>query len=164
MTASTNQNIIVSDDEKLQNEKRRAIYIRPFLLFYVNSLIAEVVFLLVAIFIMSGTDDIINKVLWTLVFCPLGMGGAMGGIVNVFIVDKYYGSKAIYLTTVISVLVLGGCNILCYNLDLVFHFFGASDHPLWFHWRYPMIAFVGYSSGKLLFTDEGQKQLASFGV
>ena len=104
MTASTNQNIIVSDDEKLQNEKRRAIYIRPFLLFYVNSLIAEVVFLLVAIFIMSGTDDIINKVLWTLVFCPLGMGGAMGGIVNVFIVDKYYGSKAIYLTTVISCL------------------------------------------------------------
>jgi hypothetical protein len=60
-------------------QKRRQIYIRPFLLFWLASLLAETVFLAVGIFVMTGTRDLVYKVLWTLVFCPLGMGGALHG-------------------------------------------------------------------------------------
>ncbi|KAI0174965.1 hypothetical protein BJ166DRAFT_621352 [Pestalotiopsis sp. NC0098] len=156
--------IITGESDKAIAEKRRLVYLRPFLLFYLNSLFAEVIFLAVGVFIMTGTRDLIYKILWTLVFCPLGMGGAMGGLVNWFIVDHYYGIKAAHFTGILSLLVLSSCNYLCYNLDRHFGWFGATEHPLWFHWRYPMIWAVGYLNGKLLFTDEGQKRLARMGL
>lgn len=87
----------------------------------------------------SGTKDLYYKVLWTLFLCPLGMGGAMGGLLDFFIVDHYYGSKAVHFTSVIALLVLGSCNYLCFSLDHHFGWFGAESHPLWFNWRYPMI-------------------------
>lgn len=158
------QVVITSDENKEAAAKRRALYVRPFVLFWLNSFIAEVVFLAVGVFIFSGTKDIIYKMLWTLFFCPLGMGGAMGGIVAYFIVDHYYGTKAVQFTTLISLLVFGSCNYLCWNLDHHFGWFGAEAHPLWFHWRYPMILAVGWYNGKLMFTDEGQKTLAGWGV
>ncbi|ETS75467.1 hypothetical protein PFICI_12411 [Pestalotiopsis fici W106-1] len=158
------QVIITGEPDKATAEKRRLVYLRPFILFYLNSLFAEVIFLAVGVFIMTGARDLIYKILWTLVFCPLGMGGAMGGIINVFIVDHYYGTKAVHFTSILSLLVLSSCNYLCYNLDKHFGWFGAADHPLWFHWRYPMIWAVGYFNGKLLFTDEGQKRLARMGI
>ncbi|KAL2219362.1 hypothetical protein M432DRAFT_611057 [Thermoascus aurantiacus ATCC 26904] len=164
MASPEYQVIITSDEEKGVSAKRRAAYIRPFFLFWLSSFIAEVVFLMVGIFIMTGTRDLIYKVLWTLLFCPFGMGGAMGGIIDYFIVDHYYGNKAVYFTALISILVFGSCNYLCYNLDRHFGWFGAAEHPLWFHWRYPMIYAVGWWNGKLLFTDEGQKKLAAWGL
>ena len=87
--ASTNtfQHIITGQDDIKSAQKRRNIYLRPFLLFWFNSLIAEIIFLGVGVFIMTGTRDLFYKVMWTLVFCPLGMGGAMGGLINCFIVD-----------------------------------------------------------------------------
>lgn len=164
MASPEYQVIITSDEEKGVSAKRRAAYTRPFFLFWLSSFIAEVVFLMVGIFIMTGTRDLIYKVLWTLLFCPFGMGGAMGGIIDYFIVDHYYGNKAVYFTALISILVFGSCNYLCYNLDRHFGWFGAAEHPLWFHWRYPMIYAVGWWNGKLLFTDEGQKKLAAWGL
>lgn len=88
----------------------------------------------------------------------------MGGIVSYFIVDKYYGNKAIHFTALISILVFGSCNYLCFSLDHHFGWFGAATHPLWFHWRYTMIYGVGWVNGKLLFTDDGQKKLVRMGV
>ena len=38
------------------------------------------------------------------------MGGTMGGIVDYFFVDHYYGNKAIRFTALITLLVLGSCN------------------------------------------------------
>ncbi|KAF7537304.1 hypothetical protein G7054_g3813 [Neopestalotiopsis clavispora] len=158
------QVIITGESDKATAEKRRPVYLRPFLLFYLNSLFAELIFLAVGVFIMTGTRDLMYKILWTLVFCPLGMGGAMGGLINWFIVDHHYGTKAVHFTAILSLLVLSSCNYLCYNLDKHFGWFGAAEHPLWFHWRYPMIWAVGYLNGKLLFTDEGQKRLARMGL
>ncbi|GAD94769.1 hypothetical protein ANI_1_306114 [Paecilomyces variotii No. 5] len=156
---------IISTDEELKTaRKRRAIYIRPFFLFWFNSLFAEIIFLAVGVFIMTGTRDLFYKVMWTLVFCPLGMGGAMGGLINCFIVDHYYGKKAAHFTGILSLLILSTCNYLCYSLDRHFGWFGASDHPMWFHWRYPMIWGVGYVNGLLLFTDEGQERLTRMGL
>lgn len=104
------------------------------------------------------------KLMWTIFFCPLGMAGAMGGLINAFIVDRHYGSRAAHFCAIMSLLVLGACNDLCYNLDLIFGFFGARDHFWWWHCRYPAIYITGYFTGKLLFTDKGQETLAHWGV
>ncbi|RTE70308.1 hypothetical protein BHE90_015294 [Fusarium euwallaceae] len=164
MTLPQYQVVITDDSSKEQAAKRRAVYIRPFFIFWLTSFVAELFLLGIGVFVMSGFDDLIYKVLWTLVFCPLGMGGAMGGIVNCFIVDHYYGKKACHFTALITVLVLGSCNYLCYNLDHYFGWFGSSGNPMYFHLRYPIIWVIGYYDAKLLFTDEGQAKLASWGV
>ncbi|KAF0328594.1 hypothetical protein GQ607_004006 [Colletotrichum asianum] len=158
------QPIITSPEEKPAASKRRAIYLRPFLLFYINSFIFEVAMLIVSIVFFSGWRDMLPNFMWTIVFCPLGMGGAMGGLINAFIVDRIYGARAVHLAAIMSVLVLGACNDLCYNLDLVFGWFGARDHFWWWHWRYLGIWFVGYTNGKLMFTDQGQETLAGWAV
>ncbi|KAJ5965243.1 hypothetical protein N7481_011957 [Penicillium waksmanii] len=80
MTGSNYQVFISGEQDNKVIEKRRNIYIRPFLLFWLNSLFAEIIFLAVGVFIMTGTRDLFYKVMWTLVFCPLGMGGTMGGV------------------------------------------------------------------------------------
>ncbi|PWY84313.1 hypothetical protein BO83DRAFT_449849 [Aspergillus eucalypticola CBS 122712] len=118
----------------------------------------------VGVCIMTGTRDLFYKVMWTLVFCPLGMGGAMGGLINCFIVDHYYGKKAAHFTGILSLLVLSACNYLCYNLYRHFGWFGANEHLMWFHWRYPMIWTVDYCNGLLMFTDRGQERLARLGL
>ncbi|EIT83382.1 hypothetical protein AO1008_03715 [Aspergillus oryzae 100-8] len=146
---NTYQPIITTADVIKAAQKRRNIYIRPFLLFWLNSLFAEIIFLAIGVFIMTGTRDLFYKVMWTLVFCPLGMGGAMGGLINYFIVDHYYGKKVAHFTGILA---------------LHFGWFGAAEHPMWFHWRYPMIWAVGYGNGLLLFTNEGQEKLARMGL
>lgn len=113
---------------------------------------------------MTGTRDLVYKVFWALVFCPLGMGGAMSGLVNCFIVDHYYGEKVAHFTSVLALLVLSACNYLCYNLDRHLRWFAVSEHLMWFHWRYPMIWAVGYGNGLLLFTKKGQERLARIGL
>lgn len=66
------------------------------------------------------------------------MGGGMGGLVNCFITDKYYGSQAVKFVALLNVLVLGSCNDLCYKLDNYSDYFGSVQHPSWFHFRYPL--------------------------
>ncbi|KAF4466979.1 metallo-beta-lactamase domain [Fusarium albosuccineum] len=158
------QVLITSDDTKAEAAKRRKLYIRPFFLFWLNSFIFEVTMLIISIVVFSGFRDMFPRLMWTIFFCPLGMGGAMGGLVNAFIVDKHYGSRAVHFCAIMSLLVPGACNDLCYNLDLVFGWFGSHDHFWWWHGRYPLIYGVGYMTGKLLFTDKGQEKLAGWGV
>jgi hypothetical protein len=154
----------ISGAETQAYDHARAVYLRPFVLFWLNSLVAETIFLLVGVFIMTGTDDLFHKVLWTLLFCPLGMGGAMGGLIAYFIVDQYQGHRAAHFTAWIGMFVFGSCNYLCYNLDRHFGWFGATEHPWWFHWRYPMIYLVGWTNGKLMFTERGQRKLEGWGM
>ena len=164
MTPVKFQTIITGEDDVHIARKRRAVYLRPFILFYFNSLLAEIFFFTVAVLVMSGTKDLIYKIIWTLVVCPLGMGAAMGSLINVFVVDHHYGSKAVHFTAILTFLVLSACNYLCYSLDYHFGYFGAEKHPMWFHLRYPILYFVGYTNGKFLFTDEGQEKLSRWGL
>jgi hypothetical protein len=115
MAGSNYQALITGEQDSKFAEKRRSIYLRPFVLFWLNSLFAEVTFLAVGVFIMTGTRALFYKVMWTLLFCPLGMGGAMGGLINLFIVDHYYGKKAAHFTGILSLLILSTCNYLSLN-------------------------------------------------
>ncbi|BAE65461.1 unnamed protein product [Aspergillus oryzae RIB40] len=118
-------------EEKEEARKRRLIYIRPFILFWFNSLLAEIFFLLVATLFFSGLREMIYKVLWTLIICPLGMGGAMGGITNYFLVDYYYGKRAVWFTALLTLLVLGSCNYLCFNSSSLVSLEIPSDLHVW---------------------------------
>ncbi|RHZ67155.1 uncharacterized protein CDV56_108776 [Aspergillus thermomutatus] len=61
-----NYQVLISGEQDAKvAEKRRAVYLRPFLLFWLNSLFAEVIFLAVGILIMTGTRDLFYKVMWT---------------------------------------------------------------------------------------------------
>ncbi|POR36965.1 Uncharacterized protein TPAR_02835 [Tolypocladium paradoxum] len=64
--------------------RRRSIYLRPFLLFWLHSFIFEVTALTVSIFVFSGFRDMFPRFMYTIFFCPLGMGGAMGSLINAF--------------------------------------------------------------------------------
>jgi hypothetical protein len=158
--------IVPADVSKEEALKRRQIYLRPFLLYTINSYIAEFLFLTVAIVFFSGWEDIATKLLWTMVVCPLAMGGAMGGLTVVWLTDRYYGRAAIIRSSLLHLVLLGGCNYLCFTLDrLFFGYFGARTHPMWFHLRYPFIFLSGVKSAQQLFTDNGQKELAKlFGI
>lgn len=158
--------IIVTDGDVHESEarKRRQLYIRPFVLFWTTSFAAEVLFLTVAVIFFSGWRDIGYKMIWTLIICPLGMGGTMACLTTFFLVDHYYGRKAVWFTTILALLVFGSCNYLCFALDHYFEYFGSTSHPLWFHLRYPAVILSGWSSGTMLFTDDGQKKLVRLGL
>ncbi|KAI1412250.1 hypothetical protein F5Y13DRAFT_163924 [Hypoxylon sp. FL1857] len=164
MPATSFHPITESEDNKSTPNKWRAVYLRPFVLFWLGSFVFEAAMFLVSIAVFSGFRGLFQKFMWTIIFCPLGMGGAMGGMINYFITDQYYGKKAVLLVAILSILVLGTCNDLCYNLDLIFGWFGATDHFWWWHARYPFIFATGYMNGKLLFTDEGQQALTQWGL
>ena len=77
--------------------------------------------------------NLLYKFLWTVVFCGIGMGATVGAFVNLFIIDKYIGIKAIIFTILLSFATLGIiCNFLCLQLDLHFHYFGAETNPMLF--------------------------------
>ncbi|KAL4998508.1 hypothetical protein BDV10DRAFT_185123 [Aspergillus recurvatus] len=95
---------------------------------------------------------------------PHRMGGAMGGLINAFIVDHYYTAKATHFTGILALLVLSTCYYLCYNLDRQLGWIGAQEHPMWFHWRYQMTCAVGYWNGVLLLTYGGRERLARMGL
>ncbi|KAI8078883.1 uncharacterized protein BX664DRAFT_369286 [Halteromyces radiatus] len=162
----TNYTIIVPTEvSKEEAIKRRQIYLRPFLLYTFNSYLAELLFLVVAIVFFSGLEEIWKKLAWTMILCPIGMGGTMGSLTIFFLTDRYYGREAVIFSTILHFLVMGTCNFLCWNLDRhLGQWFGSASHPLWFHLRYPFIFLLGIPAAQKLFTDEGQKELAKWGI
>lgn len=71
-------------------------------------------FLLVLFGIIFFPDgSIFHKILWTLLFCGIGMGATLGGLINILIIDRFDGIKAIGYTAALSFIILGvACNLL----------------------------------------------------
>lgn len=66
-----NYQVLISGEQDAKvAEKRRAVYPWPFLLFWLNSLFTNVIFLTVSVSVVTEIHNLIYKVLWTLVFCP----------------------------------------------------------------------------------------------
>ncbi|CAF4233463.1 unnamed protein product, partial [Adineta steineri] len=123
-----------TDQESLSStivsaQKRRQYYLRPMKLFIGSSIGAELIFLFISICFFSGFKDIFYKILWTLFFCGIGMGSTMGTLINIFITDRYFNSKAIFGTLILGLIVFGTCNVLCFRLDHHFDYYGAIKYP-----------------------------------
>ena len=111
----------------------RSMYIRPLAYSLGVSIIGEFLLLVIYGIILFPGGNLLNKVLWTLVFCGVGMGATLGTFINLLVVGRYFGKKAIIPTTLLSVFLLGIiCNQLCLTLDSYFGYFGGGEDPLLF--------------------------------
>ena len=145
-------------------QKRRQYYLRPMKLFILSSMGAELLFLLISIGFFSGFKDIFYKIVWTLFFCGIGMGATMGTLINIFITDQYFNSKAIFGSFVLGLIVFGTCNVLCFRLDHHFDYYGAIKYPIFFLSKGFLAGILGsLMNGYLLFSANGQKLLIQMG-
>jgi hypothetical protein len=128
--------------------------------------IGEIFLLILYGLILFPDGSILYKVLWTLVFCGIGMGATLGAFVNILIIDRFDGIKAICLTTTLSFIVIGfACNLLCLNLDRHFHYFGGASNPHLFSFGSIIGSIVGgLVVGGLLFTETGNEYLKKIGI
>lgn len=144
----------------------RASYLRPLKLATVFTVVAELCLLLYYGVYLSNEGSLLNKVLWTLVFCGVGMGLTLGGLIDLFIVDRLRPTAAIWTTMSFSVATLGiGCNALCMVLDRQFRYFGGADNPyLHFLPSFAASIVAGWFLGWLLFAPRGRALLDRIGV
>ena len=94
------------------------------------------------------------------------MGSTIGAAVAVFVEGRLRGARAVVATTLISLVLLGLlCNLLCFNLDHQFHFFGGHENsPLFILNGMVMSAGGGLVLGYLLYTDRGNRLLERTGL
>lgn len=148
---------------KIDNQAVQA-HLRPIKLAILLSVFGEAIIFLVWGIILYPEGSLINKFLWTIVFCGLGMGSALGAIITFSVVGKFKGTKAIIFCSVLSGIILGVfCNYLCFNLDLHFNYFGGQKTPDLFIWNGIIMSFLGGALlGWLCFTKRGSNLLNKY--
>lgn len=111
----------------------RSMYIRPLVYSIGVSVFGEFLLLIIYGVMLFPGGNLLNKVLWTLVFCGVGMGATLGTFIILLVVGRYAGKRAIIPTTLLTVLLAGIiCNQLCLALDRHFGYFGGGEDPLLF--------------------------------
>lgn len=139
-------------------EDARKMFIRPIIISLVFSVVGEFLLLVIYGIILFPGGNMIYKVLWTLVFCGIGMGATLGTSISLFIIGRYSGLKAILLTILLAFLIMGvACDFLCLNIDLHFNYFGAQTNPLLFSAGGMLGSLIaGAGIGGLLFSKTGK--------
>ena len=128
--------------------------------------LGEIFLLILYGLILFPDGSLIHKVLWTLVFCGIGMGATLGAFISFFVVDRFNGTKAIFITTLLSLTILGvACNLLCLSLDHHFQYFGGTSDPyLFFSGGVLGSVIGGIAVGAILFTPKGNEYLEKIGI
>jgi hypothetical protein len=148
----------------------REMFIRPLIISLLFTVVGEFLLLVIYGILLFPDGNMIYKVLWTLVFCGIGMWATLGTSINLFIIGRYAGLKAILVTILLSFLIMGvACDLLCLNLDLHFNYFGAQINPLLFSAGGMLGSLIaGAGIGGLLFSRTGQsimeRYLANTGI
>ncbi len=140
-------------------------YLRPLKLALLMSVGAEAGLFVVFGLILYPEGSVIHKLLWTVVFCGLGMGGALGASICLLVVDRLQGWAAVVACAALSMLLIGfACDYLCLSLDKHFHYFGGADNAgLFIGVSVALAGLGGALGGALLFTPKGQEWLARIG-
>lgn len=152
--------------ENVLAEDARKLYIRPLIISLFFSVVGEFLLLVIYGIILFPDGNMMYKVLWTLGFCGVGMGATLGAGINLFIVGRYSGTRAIFLTVLLAFLIMGvACDFLCLNLDLHFNYFGAKTNPLLFSAGGVLGSLIaGSGIGGLLFSETGRSLLERIGL
>ena len=147
-------------------EDVRKMYVRPLIISLFFAVAGELLLLVIYGIILFPAGNLLYKVLWTLGFCGIGMGATLGAGINLFIVGRYEGNRAILLTVLLAFLIMGvACDLLCLNLDLHFNYFGAQASPLMFSVGGVVGSLLGGAGiGGLLFSETGRSILARIGL
>lgn len=120
-----------------------------------------IIFLVWGLWLHPG-GNVVNKFLWTVVFCGFGMGSSVAVLLILSVVDKLTGWKAAWAASTITFGILGVlCNWLCFRLDSrYFHYFGGAESPtLFIASGILMSTLGGLLIGWLLFVPSGQRVL-----
>lgn len=144
----------------------RSDFIRPLILATAFTWTAELVLLIYYGIYLSDQGSLLNKVIWTLGFCGIGMGLSLGGLIDIFLVGRVTEKIGIWSTMVFMVITLGvACNWLCMNLDRHFKYFGGAENPYLFFLPSFLASIVGgWLLGWLLFSRKGRSILYRFGL
>jgi hypothetical protein len=141
-------------------------YVRPLRVSLIFCIGGEFILLLVFGILLFPEGNLFFKFLWTLLFCGVGMGGALGSLINLLIVDRLEGQKAVWATVALSFVLLGIlCDLLCLKLDSIYNYFGGSAHSF----EFVIVSLVlspvaGYLIGWLCFTAPGKRLLGRAGL
>jgi hypothetical protein len=163
----TKANITMANPLELQRQiELRNKYVRPLKVSLIFCIGGEVLLLLVFGIFLFPEGNLFYKILWALLFCGVGMGGALGSLINLLIVDRLDGQKAVWTTVALSFVLLGIlCDLLCLKLDSIFNYFGGSAHSLVFVIVSMVLSTVaGYLIGWLCFTAPGRRLLGRAGL
>lgn len=139
--------------------------LRPVKLGILFSVLGEVVIFLIWGLWLYPEGDILQKFLWSIVFCGVGMGATVGVVVSWWVEGKFWGKPAIVACGLISFVILGlFCNFLCSQFDMHFNYFGSALTPnLFIINGMVMSIFGGALLGWLNFSYRGIKLLEKFG-
>jgi len=153
------------NQSQLESSERQR-YLRPLIVSIALSTTAEFIVFVVFGLLLFPEGPWLKKLLWTVVFCGIGMGATTGTFISLFIVDRWQGWRAIVATSVLATIILGVvCDTLCLSLDRQFLYFGgAEDSVLFLGNGILMSAVGGLIVGNLLFTDRGQHLLDRLGL
>ena len=147
-------------------EDSRKVYIRPLIASLFFAVAGEFLLLVIYGIILFPEGNLLYKALWTILFCGIGMGATLGAGINLFIVGRYSGTKAILSTILLTFLTMGiACDLLCLNLDLHFNYFGAQTNPVLFSAGGVLGSLIGGAGiGGLLFSETGRSILDRIGL
>ena len=107
----------------------RRRYLRPLYLGIGAAALGELFLFVVWGIFLFPQGDLVKKFVWIMT-CSLGMGAALGALVDLLVVDRLDGLKAMIATTGMAILVIGvGCNYLCWSIDQQLNWWGGASDP-----------------------------------
>lgn len=144
----------------------RTEYLRPLWLGILFAMVGEFFVFLVFGLLLNGSANWPVKLAWAVGFCGIGMGSAMGASIDLLVVGRWTGTRAVLVTCALSTAILGiACNVLCLRLDLGLNYFGGAGHPLIFLASGIAGAAAGGAAlGALFFADGGRRWLERHGL
>jgi hypothetical protein len=140
-------------------------YRQPLYLALVMAIGGEGILWLVYGLLLFPEGGLVRMLIWSLA-CGTAMGAVTGTFVDLLVVGRLFGSKAILLSTAIFVGVMGiACNAVCFTLGRQLATWGAHTHPeLFLAGGFVPSIPAGLLYSYLLFTQKGQVLLARVGL
>mgnify|MGYP000160589345 CR=1 FL=1 len=142
----------------------RQICLRVLALGVASALIAEIMFTIVQGVILFPGKPVMNMLVWG-AFCAIGMGSAVGAAIIMGVVGRYEGIKAILISTVLGSMVFIFCGFLCYELSLIFNYYGARELQEIFIIKNAILSVSGSALlSWLVFSAKGSRFLTRLGI
>ncbi len=155
--------IPMNSSEREASARRR--YLRPLYLGIGAAALGEFVLFAVWSMFLFPQGDLLKKFAW-IATCSLGMGATLGALVDLLVVDRLDGLKAMFATMGIAILVVGvGCNYLCWSIDQQLNWWGGASNPgLFLGSGVVGTVLLGWLVSYLLFSVKGSTLLDRVGL
>ena len=93
------------------------------------------------------------------------MGSVIGALTDILVVDRFTEVRALLVSTLIAGAVFIGCDVLCFNLDRSYRFWGTEQDPALFLVSGIILGILAaFGCSALLFTDRGVRLLDRAGL